>query len=204
MIRRTGVPLVVSAPSGAGKTTMCHNLQQLLGDVEFSISHTTRPRRGTEQDGVDYHFVDDATFDRMIRKGAFLEWAHVHDRRYGTARGPVTDRLGRGIDVLFDIDVQGGRQIAERLPDAVLVFVLPPSMEVLERRLRGRESDSEEQITRRLAVAKQEMTEGRFYTYWIVNDDLQRAVADLRAVIVAERLRRVDGEALVRLITEGE
>ncbi len=201
MTPRTGVPLVVSAPSGAGKTTTCHRVRAILSAVEFSVSHTTRPRRGREQDGVDYHFVDDAAFDQMIDDDAFLEWAHVHSRRYGTALGPVAEKLERGIDVLFDIDVQGGRQIADRIADAVLVFVLPPSLAVLEQRLRGRGTDSEEQIKKRLGVAEKEMADAQFYGYWIVNDNLDQAVDELRSIIVAERLKRIDSAALIRQVT---
>ncbi len=200
---RRGVPLVVSAPSGAGKTTLCRRVMAELSGVEFSVSHTTRPPRGKERDGVDYHFVNDAEFDRLVKADAFLEWAHVHDHRYGTARVEAEARLPKGIDVLFDIDVQGGRHIAERLQGAVLVFVLPPDMAILEARLKGRGSDGPEVIARRLARARQELAAAHFYTHFIVNDVLERAVDELRAVLIAERLRRVDGAALIqRLLTK--
>ncbi len=200
---RRGVPLVVSAPSGAGKTTLCHRLIERLGGVEFSVSHTTRPPRGREQTGVDYHFVDDAEFDRLIAADAFLEWAPVHARRYGTARAEAERRLPRGVDVLFDIDVQGGRQIAARVPDAVLVFILPPSLSELERRLRGRGSDSEEQVQRRLAVATAEIEAAAgLYSHWLVNDDLEQATAELTAVLRAERTKRLDQRALITTILQ--
>lgn len=192
-----GVPVVVSAPSGTGKTTLCRGVMSRLDAVEFSVSHTTRPLRGAERDGVDYHFVDDTTFDRLIAEGVFLEWARVHDHRYGTSHAQIEDRLERGIDVFVDIDVQGGRQIADAIPDAVLVFILPPSRQILEDRLRGRASDSEEQVARRLDAARSEIEAASFYTYWIVNDDLDVAVDSLRAVLIAERLRRIDAGALV-------
>lgn len=198
---RRGVPVVVSAPSGGGKTTLCRRVMQQLGGIEFSVSHTTRAPRGSERDGVDYHFVTDDAFDRLVAGKTFLEWAHVHGRRYGTSRAAVETRLAQGIDVFFDIDVQGGRQIADAMPDAVLVFVLPPDMATLERRLRSRNSDSAAQIATRLAAARREMETAAFYTYWIVNDSLDRAVDQLRAVVVAERLRRVDKQALVAGVT---
>jgi len=199
---RTGVPMVVSAPSGGGKTTLCRRLVETVADVEFSISYTTRALRGRERDGVDYHFVDDAAFDELVANEALLEWAHVHGRRYGTSKRETDVRLSRGIDVMFDIDVQGGRQIAERIPDAVLVFVLPPDMATLEGRLRGRGSDADDEIARRLEAARIEIGEAsELYTHWIVNDDLDLAFAELRSVLVGERLRRVDrGRLLADLL----
>ncbi len=169
----------------------------------FSVSHTTRPMRGNERDGVDYHFVDDKTFDELVAKGAFLEWAHVHGNRYGTTRDAVTAHLNNGVDVFFDIDVQGGRQIAERMPGAVLVFVLPPNIEVLERRLRARATDVEAQIQRRLAATRSEIESAIFYTYWLVNDDLDHATREMCAIIMAERIRRNDKMALTQALTRG-
>lgn len=189
---RQGLPIVVSAPSGTGKTTLCRRVMADLSNVEFSVSHTTRSLRGQEKDGVDYHFVDTNAFQRLVDAGEFLEWANVYGKRYGTHRREAEQRVLKGIDVLFDIDIQGGRQIATRLSQTVLIFVVPPSMQVLEQRLRGRRSDSEEVIRKRLALAESEMREATFYSYWIVNDDLERAVAELKAIIVAERLRQLD------------
>jgi guanylate kinase len=200
---RRGVPIVVSAPSGGGKTTLCHKLIAELGGVEFSVSHTTRPPRGAERHDVDYHFVADAEFDELIKRDAFLEWAPVHGNRYGTSRIEADSRLERGIDVLFDIDIQGGRQISQHLADTVLVFILPPSLATLEQRLRLRRSDSPEVIERRLAAARQEIRDAAFYTHWIVNAELERAVAELKAIVVAERLRRADKNALVETILDG-
>jgi guanylate kinase len=202
-VSRTGVPLVVSAPSGGGKTTLCRRVIAELGGAEFSVSHTTRPRRPNEREGVDYHYVDDATFDGLVARGAFVEWAHVHNRRYGTSHAEVDNRLANGIDVLFDIDVQGGKQILERLPGAVLVYVLPPSMHVLEERLKARNSDHPEEIARRMRVARQEIESATMYTYFIVNEDLNRAAAELRAILVSERLKRIDRKALVRSLLDG-
>lgn len=193
MSARRGIPVVVSAPSGGGKTTLCHRVIASLSDVAFSVSHTTRQRRAKESDGVDYHFVDDAAFARMVDDSAFLEWAWVHKHRYGSSRAPVETLMQQGVDVLFDIDVQGGKQVAARLSGVLLVFVVPPSMDVLEQRLRGRSSDSEEQIRGRLQAARQEIEAARdSYPIWIVNDVLDHAVDELRSLLVTERLRRVD------------
>ena len=200
---RTGVPLVVSAPSGGGKTTLCRRLMKDVGGVEFSVSHTTRQPRPAERDGVDYHFVDDAGFERLVAASAFLEHAWVHGHHYGTSRAEAEGRLARGVDVLFDIDIQGGRQIAERLPDAVLVFVLPPDVDTLAARLRGRRSDADEEIARRLAAARTEIEHASFYTHWIVNDDLERALGELRCVLESERLRHVDKANLARTFLAG-
>lgn len=197
--------MVISAPSGTGKTTLCRRVMQRLPNVEFSVSHTTRAPRGQEQNGVDYHFVDDHTFTRMVEEEAFLEWAHVYNRRYGTHRATTEARLAAGKDLLFDIDVQGGKNIAARLPNTVLVYVLPPSLAELERRLRRRASDSEEQVQRRLRLAREEIQAAApFYTHWIVNDDLERAVEMFSSILIAERLRRQDvGELLRRVLGEG-
>jgi guanylate kinase len=196
-MKRCGVPLVVSAPSGTGKTTLCRRVMGSMSDVEYSVSHTTRPRRGQEIEGRDYFFVDDQTFDALIEGGLFLEWAHVHGRRYGTSKRVVEEKLASGVDLLFDIDVQGGRQVSQELHDAVLLFVLPPSMAILEERLRGRQSDSEEQIQRRLTVAKQEVLDAQFYTHWLVNDDLEKATQELKSLIMGERLQRLDRDELL-------
>jgi guanylate kinase len=198
---RRGVPIVVSAPSGGGKTTLCHKAMGRMPGLEFSVSHTTRRPRGAERPDVDYHFVDDAQFVQLIEQDVFLEWAHVHGRRYGTSRLEAEKRLDQGIDVFFDIDVQGGQQIAGAMPDAVLVFVVPPSMAVLATRLRQRVSDAEDEIQRRLQVAADEIRAAHFYTHWIVNDDLERAVDDLCAIVRAERLRHVDKQALIAGLT---
>ncbi len=201
--RACGVPMVVSAPSGGGKTTLCRRLIEQLPGVEFSVSHTTRPLRGEERDGVDYHFVSEARFEELVQQGAFLEWAQVHGHRYGTTRAEADSRLSRGIDVLFDIDIQGGRQIAEKMPQALLVFILPPDLATLEERLRRRQSDSAEQIARRLLAARSEVESAGFYTYWIINDDIERAVSDLRCILVAERLRRCDNRAMAERFVLG-
>lgn len=189
-IGRRGVPLVLSAPSGAGKTTLAHRLVDRRGDCVFSVSYTTRAPRGGERDGVDYHFVDDAAFERMIEEDDFAEWAEVHGHRYGTGRAAVEGRLDEGRVVIFDIDVQGGEQIAARWRDAATVLIVPPSMAELERRLRSRGTDADEVIRRRLDVARDEIRRGlESYRYVVVNDDLDRAYVDLEAIVRAERCR---------------
>jgi guanylate kinase len=186
-----GLLLVLSAPSGAGKTTLAHRLLKELPNTLFSVSVTTRRPRGKEQDGVDYHFVDVATFQQKIERGEFVEWAEVHGHFYGSSQSVVDEARARKGVAVFDIDVQGGQAIKRKHPDAVLVFVLPPSMEELERRLRDRKTDSDETIRRRMLAARSEIERGiASYDYIIVNDDIERAFQELRSVVVAERCRR--------------
>src|SRR5215470_1438059 len=174
-----GLLVIVSSPSGAGKTTLCNRLTRDFPELKFSVSYTTRRPRGGERDGVDYHFVDEDTFKRMVSQNHFAEWAHVHGNRYGTTRAAVAD-------VLFDIDWQGGKQLREQFPDdAVMIWVLPPSLDVLEKRLRGRATDSTEVIEARLATAKQELEHFDLYDYIVVNDELERAYQSVRAIYVA-------------------
>jgi guanylate kinase len=186
-----GLLLVLSAPSGAGKTTLAHRLQADFPEAKFSISYTTRAPRGAEKTGTDYHFVEPLVFQQMIDRGEFVEWAEVHGHFYGTARSMVDHALAtRGI-AIFDIDVQGGTSLKRKYPDAVLVFVLPPSLEELERRLRHRATDSDDVIRRRMLAARSEIERGAHtYDYLIVNDQLDDAFSDLRAIVIAERCRR--------------
>lgn len=186
-----GLLLVVSSPSGAGKTTLCRRLCAEFETTSFSVSYTTRQARPGERDGVDYHFVDRDRFARMVAAGELAEWAEVHGHQYGTGMASVGEALAGTRDVVFDIDYQGGRQIRARFPDhAVMVFVLPPSMAELERRLRRRATESAEAIQRRLLQARLELNHYGEYDYLIVNDDLERAYADLRAVFLAAHLQR--------------
>jgi guanylate kinase len=174
--------VVISAPSGTGKSTVCRRLIASCEDVAVSISYTTRTPRGRERDGKEYHFVDDATFDRMIAEDAFLEWAEVHGRRYGSGHADVQRLLDEGKDVLFDIDVQGGKQIKSRVRDALLIFLLPPSIEELVRRLRGRGTESEKQLATRMRNAEWELKQGSDYDYHVVNDDLEEATAEVNRI----------------------
>jgi guanylate kinase len=181
--------IVVSAPSGAGKTSVLARVLRDLGGIRFSVSHTTRPPRGAERDGVEYHFVDRAAFDRLREEGRLLEWAEVHGNLYGTGVDEI-ERAGRaGVDILLDLDVQGAAQVRERIPDAVTVFVLPPSYEVLEGRLRGRGQDDEASIRRRLAAAGSEIDAFEQYDYAIVNDDIDACVEELKSIVRAARCR---------------
>ena len=189
--KRPGLLLVLSAPSGAGKTTLARRLVDTHQDCVFSISYTTRSPRGAERDGVDYFFVDEAAFQRMIDAEEFAEWAQVHGKRYGTPRQVIDLNLDAGRVVIFDIDVQGGEQLKGRYPEAATVLVVPPSMAELERRLRDRRTESEEAIARRLAAARAEVRRGLDgYDFVVVNDDLDTAFADFEAIVRAERLRR--------------
>src|SRR5262249_43592009 len=189
-IARRGLMLVLSSPSGAGKTTLS---RLLLADpeVELSISATPRPRRPAETDGKDYHFIDKARFDAMVKNGDLLEWAEVFGHCYGTPRAPVDKALAAGRDVLFDIDWQGTQQVREKArSDLVSVFVLPPSAPELARRLHTRAQDPEDVIRSRMAKASDEMSHWAEYDYVIVNRNLDHAFAELRAVLAAERLKR--------------
>ena len=196
-----GLLLVLSAPSGAGKTTLAHRLISDVPKASFSVSVTTRPPRGQERDGVDYHFVDTLTFKQRIERGDFLEWAEVHGHFYGSPQRAVDDVRRNGGLAVFDIDVQGGQAIRRKHPEAVLVFVLPPSLVELERRLRDRGTDAEEIINRRMLGARSEIERGvASYDYLIVNDDLEHAYKELAAIVTAERCRRIRAElGLLRL-----
>ncbi len=184
--------LVLSSPSGAGKTTLTRMLLEHCLDLRFSVSHTTRAPRAKEVDGRDYHFVDRAGFLKLVNQGAFLEWAEVHGNLYGTSMAEI-DRASATAGctgMIFDIDYQGARQIRSKLPDVVTAFLVPPSMAELEVRLRGRASETEETLARRFAMAKREIEHYAFFDYLVVNDDLQRAFDELRSIAVAERARR--------------
>ena len=181
---------IVSSPSGAGKTTLIRRVLEdprIGGTLHFSVSHTTRPPRTGERDGVEYHFVDEAGFRAIEQSGGFLEWAVVHGNLYGTSRAEVEPRLEKGLDVLLDIDVQGARQVRSHVPEAVKVIVFPPSREVLEARLKARASDTPEVVRRRLAAARKEMEEWGEFDYAIINEDLEVAVDELRSILVARR-----------------
>ena len=187
---RRGLLIVLSSPSGAGKTTLSRMLMDADPAVTMSVSTTTRPKRPGEKEGVDYHFVDDSQFDRLIEAGEFVEWAHVFGYRYGTPKAPVKDALREGRDILFDIDWQGTQQLKAAMgEDLVSIFLLPPSMAELERRLRQRGTDSEAIIGDRMSRADSEISHWPEYEYVLVNDDTKRCLAQIRAIIEAERLR---------------
>ncbi len=201
--RFLGELFVLSAPSGAGKTTLIQSLFERYPEVgdhlAFAVSHTTRPPRAGEVDGKDYYFIDRRRFEAMAQADEFLEWATVHDRLYGTSRGEVERLLAQGNDVLLDVDVQGAESLRHTIPKSPSIFVLPPSFEVLEGRLRGRGSESPEQIARRLATSLREVREYEKYEYVIVNDRLEGACQALASIFLARRCR---AERLGRLAEE--
>jgi len=183
------LPLIVSSPSGAGKTTLTARLLKDVPRLRFSVSHTTRRPRQNEENGREYHFVERAEFVRLIEQGAFLEWAEVHGNLYGTGRAELESGAGlRGI--IFDIDHQGARQIKCAAPDSVAVFILPPTMAVLEQRLRGRASEDEETVQRRFGVALREIEHYGLFDYVLVNEDLEEATKQLVSIFRAEECRR--------------
>ena len=189
--RRRGLLIVLSSPSGAGKSTISRMLLDADSEVTISVSATTRPKRPGEVDGVDYYFVDDARFDEMVRAGEFVEWAYVFGYRYGTPKAPVKQALRQGRDILFDIDWQGARQLEPDFGEhLVTIFLLPPSMDELERRLRTRGTDSEEVIADRMRRAADEIEHWAEYEYVLVNRDMSECLAEVRAIVESERLKR--------------
>jgi len=186
---RAPVVIVVSAPSGAGKTTVVARVLREVPGLRFSVSHTTRPPRAGEREGVDYHYVDRPTFERLRADNKLLESAEVHGNLYGTGRAEIERARSEGVDVLLDLDVQGAAQVRERMKDAVTVFILPPSYQELEQRLRRRGQDDEETIERRLAAAAREIGAFENYDYALVNDDFEACVEGLKCIIRAARSR---------------
>jgi guanylate kinase len=197
--------LILSSPSGAGKTTLKSRiLTESHPELRFSVSHTTRGPRATEVDGREYHFVDKAKFLRMTGEGEFAEWAEVHGNLYGTSLREIEIARSSHRGVVFDIDHQGARQIKATMPDAVSVFILPPSMAELERRLRARASDDEQTVQRRLQAARTEIDHYAFFDYLVVNDDLEEAHRKLDAIVIAERANRArNARAAEKLLSQG-
>lgn len=181
-----GNVIVVSAPSGAGKTTLCNAIVKSLDRITFSVSYTTRRPREGEVEGVDYYFVNQEEFRKMIDRGEFAEWAEVHGNLYGSSRRVIEDLMERNRDVLLDIDIQGAKQIKSLYPEAILIFIMPPSFEELKRRLLGRGTEN---LEGRLRRAFEEIKEYSLYDYVIINDNLERAISDLRSIVISERLR---------------
>jgi guanylate kinase len=200
-IARRGLMLVISSPSGAGKTTLSRRLLAADPNIAMSVSVTTRPKRANEVEGKDYFFVSAQRFEQMLRDGAFLEHATVFANRYGTPKGPVEAMLAQGRDVLFDIDWQGAQQLAQQAKDdLVRVFILPPSRAELERRLEGRAEDPPEVVARRMAEANNEISRWSEYDYVIVNDNIDKAQLQLEAIVAAERLNRQRQTGLVDFV----
>ncbi|MFO7593493.1 MAG: guanylate kinase [Pseudomonadota bacterium] len=184
-----GTLYIISAPSGAGKTSLVKALLESTDDIMVSVSHTTRPMRPGEVDGKDYHFTDVETFRGMIADNAFLEHAQVFENFYGTSRSSALDRMEQGVDVILEIDWQGAEQVRKKMPEAVSIFILPPSREELESRLRGRGTDADEVIARRLGEAVTEMSHYEEFDYLVFNDDFDTALSRLRAIVLARRQR---------------
>lgn len=195
--RREGVLLIVSAPSGAGKTSLCRELIDSFGDLRQSVSFTTRPMRAGERDGVDYHFVSRTAFQQMIDRKQLAEWAQVHENLYGSAQATLEQAAAEGVDLLLEIDCQGAAQLKQNCRQGAFVFILPPDLAELERRLRGRGTDTEAVISRRLKNAAQEIAQASWYDYLIVNDDFSTALRQLSAILIAERCRAGRNPALL-------
>ena len=189
MKKTEGLLFIVSAPSGAGKTSMCRALTDSVDNLVHSISYTTRKPRPGEMDGRDYFFVTEERFRDMVRAGDFAEWAQVHANLYGTSRRVLDDLKTKGIDVILDIDTQGARQIKDKNEIAVFVFIMPPSLSILEERLRNRNSDDEPEIAKRMHRAHEEINDYAMYDYIVVNRDFERALGELRSIVIAERCR---------------
>ena len=186
-----GQLVVVSAPSGAGKTTIIEQVRDRMGPIGYSVSHTTRKPRQGEKDGVHYHFVSVEAFESMIKEGAFVEWAKVYGHYYGTSRKALEEGIQKGVDILLDLDPVGAKNIKKQFPEAILIFIVPPSLAILEERLRNRGTDSQEVVAQRLERAREEVSEAAYYDYIVVNDDLEDAVADVMAIIRAGRCRKI-------------
>ena len=202
IINRSGFPIILSAPSGAGKTSLCRKVMEKRPEIIYSISITSRPPRSNEKDGQDYRFVSVAEFERMLHNDELAEWAMVHDNYYGTPHNELTGNLAKGRDVIMDIDTVGARSVKKLYPQAVGIFVIPPSIEVLKQRLKSRATDSEEVINKRLDKARLEMEQISDFDYWLVNDDFERAVDAVVSIINAERCRlsRYNPEEIDKII----
>ena len=186
---RRGILFIISAPSGTGKTTLCKQLTSTVPGLWHSISYTTRKPRPGEEHGREYFFIGETEFQQMIDRNEFVEWARVYGNLYGTPRKTLTDQIEQGIDVLLEIDVQGAIQVKKKFEDAVAIFILPPSMQVLRSRLQNRASDTSEEILRRLQKVKEEVWSYREYAYVVRNEDLSQSLRELESVFLAERLR---------------
>lgn len=187
-IYKKGTIFVISAPSGTGKTTLCERLLKILPDLKMSISHTTRQPRPYEKDGIDYFFVDKKNFEKMIANDEFVEWAEVYGNFYGTSKKVIFDLIRDGYDILLDIDTQGAKNIRKLYSDSVLIFILPPSINELEKRLLLRNEDKDT-INKRLSKASYEISQYKFYDYVVINDSIEKALNDLLCIIYAERLK---------------
>ncbi len=195
---------IISAPSGAGKTTLLRKVIEELPGLRFSVSYTTRSRRANEREGEDYHFVSPSVFQRMVEQGEFLEWAEVLGNRYGTVRKSLDLLKSEAVDLILDIDTQGAKRVVEKINPAILIYILPPSLESLRERLTKRGLDPPEMVAFRLANAKKDMEEAYRYDYLLVNDQIEEAVHTLKAIIIAERCRKRKNALLEKTIKQWE
>ena len=194
-MKREGILFVISAPSGAGKTSLCNEIIDFFPGLRHSVSYTTRPPRRGEKEGVDYHFVAEQRFDEMVARGEFAEWAEVHGNRYGTALETLGNARGVGVDILLDIDCQGAAHLKKTLGQGVFIFIVPPSFSELKQRLEGRNTEAPQVIERRIGNAHREIREAPWYDYVVINDDFAVALDQLKAIVVAERCRTRAGSA---------
>jgi len=181
---------IVSAPSGTGKTSLCKEVTRRVSNLSYSVSYTTRKPRSGEVDGKDYFFVSPEGFQKMVGEGLFIEWAEIYGNRYGTSKAFIERLMQEQVDILFDIDSQGARKILTLYPECISIFVLPPSLKELEKRLTNRGTDTPETISSRLRLAEEEMKEANFYQYIVVNDSFEETVFKLKSIVIAERCRR--------------
>ncbi|UCD83677.1 MAG: guanylate kinase [Deltaproteobacteria bacterium] len=188
-MKTSGILFIFSSPSGAGKTSLCRELVGTLSDLHGSVSSTTRQPRSGERDGVDYHFLSDKKFQEMVEKGKFAEWAQVYGYKYGSLIDEVKRYRNQGIDQIFTIDVQGAAQLKKKYPEAVSIFILPPSLEILQLRMKQRGSEDPEEMRRRFEIARKEIAQKDKYDYIVVNDDFKEALEKLKSIIIAERCR---------------
>ena len=202
--RHKGIPFIISAPSGAGKTSICRRIRFVIPDLSFSVSYTTREKRKGEKEGEDYYFISVDAFKRMIDENLFLEWAEVHGHLYGTSRDFVIDKINRGLDCLLDIDIHGARSLKEIYPDGIFIFVIPPSVQELKSRLSGRQTENQVEIDLRINNAISEFKAFEEYQYLIINDDFSRAVEELKSIILAERCRLQRRRSLVMNILKSK
>ena len=184
-----GIPFIISAPSGTGKTSICREIRSIIPGLSFSVSFTTRPKRKDEKEGEDYFYISLETFKEMIDKGVFLEWAQVHGHYYGTSKDFVTKEINQGLDCLLDIDIYGAKNLKKIYPNGIFIFVIPPSLKELRSRLSQRQSEDLDEIHLRMENAISELWAFEEYQYLIINDNLSRAIEELKSIILAERCR---------------